>query len=393
MTAPTTSSRSRMLLLFANAAGALASVGLVGACGPRISADAPRALHPEDALVARATSALSARTAAAHVAPQASAAPAPAHAPAAHAAAPRPTTWLGVTSSPRARGVLAAWSSSTVALSIDGGATFKTVFASRAHVDATALDAEGALFVVRGHKDLSVRAPDGKVTHHALAFAKTTSSLATGAGTLAWLGTRVEDGGEVPAIALSKDDGAKWTFVRPPELGSVGTELAIDDDGTLRVMTDMEADCGGGFQARYVGTPDGATWKEAAWPLDTPDGFAIGARGFAYGIGDCGDGTQGHLCAVDAEGHASAVAPVQAATFKDLHAVTSGSFTWATIEGTLSRFDGATVTFPATSTPKGFVLTAIDADGQPVGTAHGKAMRWGRDGKWETLFAPAIPTA
>jgi hypothetical protein len=296
-----------------------------------------------------------------------------------------------------ARGVVAAYSATTVALSTDGGESFRTVLASRAHVDAAALDAQGALFVVRSRKDLTVRTPDGKLTHHALAFARNTTSLVTGAGTLGWVGTRtVDGGGEAPAIALSKDDGATWTFATPPELGVVTPSLAIDDDGTLRVMVDVEADCGGGFQARYVGTADGATWREAAWPLDVPGAWAAGARGFDYAIGDCGDGSEGHLCAVDASGRVAFVTPVEAATFKDLHTVpgasADGGATWATIEGTLARLDGATVTFPASSTPRGFVLTGTDGDGRPIGAAHGEALRFDRDGKWHRLFqAPRIP--
>jgi hypothetical protein len=151
-------------------------------------------------------------------------------------------------------------------------------------------------------------------------------------------------------------------------------------------MTSNESDCGGGWQSRWIGDVSHNAWKEAEWTLDTPGTWGVGDEGWTYAVGDCGDGVQGKLCAIDPAGAASAIATTRNQTFKTLNAVTNGKATWAMIDGRLAWLSHGNVMFPSGATPKGFALVAIDEDGAPIGIADGHAMRWSRDGRWRSLF-------
>ena len=386
----------RALLLLANVAGVGASLAALGACRdgeatalPPIHADPPRREGARDVQREHAADSLGVTKRDRREA----------HAP--HAArraaktsagrGPHDLEWTGVAASAGAPNVVAAWTQSDISFSRDGGKTFDLVLASPGHIDAGAIDARGELYVVREGNKLGVRAPHGETTAwRTLAFAKKTTSITTGAGTLAWIGAREGEDGE--ALALSSDAGLTWSFPTRPALGDFANEVTIDESGAIRLMTSNEAGCGGGFQARYLGDVTGGAWKDVAWPLDAPGSWAMGEGGWAYGLGDCGaeGGAATHLCGAGSDGEARAVAPVQGKTFTTLHAVTNGVATWGTIDGKLAWLSAGVVMFPAMRTPQGFGVVAVDAEGQPVGLAHGKVMRWTRDEKWHTLFSSSV---
>lgn len=314
-----------------------------------------------------------------------SASVAPSASPVVEAPAPR-APWVGVAASRGASGVLAAWTASRVAVSRDDGKHYHYVLDGKGDVVAAAMDDAGTLFAIRGARALGVVTRSGETAWRTIPFAKTTSSLVAGAGVVAWVGERDVATPEGSRLAISRDDGATWTVAEnAPDLGDFANGLAIDPDGTLRLMSATESDCGGGWQSRWTGDATGV-WKEAGWPLDAPATWGIGDEGWTYAIGDCGDGVGGHLCAVDPAGNASAIAVTRGATFKSLHAVTNGRATWATVDGRLAWLSRGAAMFPAGAPPHGFALAAIDADGQPIGLAEGRAVRWTRDGHWRSLF-------
>jgi hypothetical protein len=76
-----------------------------------------------------------------------------------------------------------------------------------------------------------------------------------------------------------------------------------------------EAGCGGGYQFRYSLTLPESTWREVDWTIDSPVDRYVGASGWAYGFGSCGDLERGdgdQLCGLT---HERAVAIVPASTF------------------------------------------------------------------------------
>jgi hypothetical protein len=301
-----------------------------------------------------------------------------------HEAAPPRAAWVGLAASRGASGVLAAWTKSRVAVSRDDGKHYHYVLDGKGDVSAAAMDDAGTLFAARG-ASLGVVKRSGESVWRAIPFAKTTSSLVAGTGTLAWIGERTDRDGA--SLAISRDDGVTWIAqTGAPALGDFSNALAVEPDGTLRLMTSNESDCGGGWQARFVGNAATGEWKEAAWPLDAPGNWGIGDEGWSYAVGDCGDGASGKLCAIDPDGNATAVATTRASTFKAMHAVTNGRATWATIDGRLAWLSRGDAMFPASAAPKGFALAAVDADGAPIGIADGHAVRWSRDGRWRALF-------
>jgi hypothetical protein len=296
------------------------------------------------------------------------------------------TAWEGVAAA-RQHDFVAAWKGSTLALSRDGGKTFRRQAEGSEHVARASFDDEGTLFVLRGAHSLSVVSRRGEAREARLDFARTTTELVGGAGALAWIGTREGDANHQPTLALSRDAGATWTFPEV-DLGSLENHLAIDADGTLRLLVEDEADCGGGHQAILVGKVAGGGFREPGWPLDAPGTATLGDGGWSYALGACGESDAGaHLCAVDPDGEPMAALPAAHATFGTFHAVTDGRETWATLDGRLAWLSRDAVIFPARHTPKGFVLDAVDAEGRPVGVARGRVVRFRRDGKWETLLA------
>ena len=398
LTTPRRSLGRAGVLLAANAGGVLCVFGGLGACG---KGPAP-AIHADDARLAHVASVAATPPAPKPVAP---AAPAPvaheAHAKRAksggHQGARR--GWIGVAAAANAKGVMAAWTASDVSLSRDGGRAYQPALAHDGRVDAVAFAKDGALAVIREGRELGIQTLGGAPSWRTLPFAKKTTSLTAGGDALAWMGTREEDGAE--SLAISRDMGATWTFNDGPGLGDFKSEVRIEDDGALALIIENDADCGGGFQARYFGDVKGGPalatsvaplgrgglhLTDARWPLDAPGAWAMGQHGWSYGISDCGDGSANHLCAVDANGEAMAVAPVQDKTFTTLRGVTSAKATWATLDGKLAWLDGPTVMFPAAHTPRGFTVSAIDDDDRPIGIVHGTVVQWTRDEKWRPLF-------
>jgi hypothetical protein len=296
-------------------------------------------------------------------------------------------TWIGVAASHGRHGVTAAWTRKRVFFSRDGGKSFAPVLDGNGRVDDVAIDSVGTLFVRRG-TSLGVLTSDDHATWHPLPFANQTVALAAGKGVVAWLGWRDDAStGPKATLAVSRDDGGSWALLDPPALGDFRNELVIADDGTASLMVGEEADCGGGWQQRFVGTLDGAgKWTQATWPLDAPGTWSLGAGGWTYALGDCGDGNDGRLCGVAPDGKATVIAPVQRAAFASFAATTDGRATWATLDGKLAWLGDAVVMFPAKRTPKGLALQTIDADGRPVGIAGGTIVRFGTSGKWEKLF-------
>ncbi len=301
--------------------------------------------------------------------------------------APAPKApWIGVVASRGAGGVLGAWTASRVVVSRDDGRHYHTVLDGKDDVAKVAMDDAGTLFALRGANALGIVKRNGESTWRAIPFAKKTSALVAGAGIVAWIGaSSATTDGDV--LMVSRDEGATWSVpTGAPILGDFANDLVIEPDGTLRLMTSNEADCGGGFQERWIGDLTTNTWKEATWPLDTPGRWGIGDEGWSYAVGNCGDGVESKLCAVDPAGNAIAVAVARGATFKGMHAVTNGRATWAMLDGKLAWLSRGTVMFPAGAAPKGFALLAVDAEGQPIGIAEGHATRWSRDGKWRAIF-------
>jgi hypothetical protein len=286
----------------------------------------------------------------------------------------------------RGRAFVAAWRGSTVVLSKDGGKTFRRAADGQGHVTRAVFDDDGTLFVLRSARSLTVVGQEGEAREAELAFAHTTTELAAGAGTLAWIGTREGEANAQPTLGLSRDGGKSWSFPAL-DLGSFANQVSIDADGTMHLLLEDEADCGGGNQRLLVGNVLGRAFREPGWPLDAPGAATIGDEGWSYALGSCkGVDDSGHLCAVDPQGEPMSVLPAAHDTFETLHAVTDGKQTWATLDGRLAWLSRAVVLFPAMHTPKGFVLDAVDAEGRPVGVARGRVVRFRRDGKWETLL-------
>lgn len=313
------------------------------------------------------------------------------------AEAPSPTSpvapprhWLGVVASSNFANVMAAWTKTEVLLSADGGKTSRAVLPGHGEVDTVAIDERDQVLVVRrrpGARDLGVRDVHGATLWRVIPHATKTLELSATGGAVTWHGViKTDDGGRKEAIAISRDDGATWVFPAGVDLGTFANRVHVDPDGTVRVMAATEADCGGGYQARFVGNVAGGEWNQVAWPLDTPTGFGLGAAGWAYGIGDCGDDSNGErLCAAGPDGEAVVVQP--AMRLSNLDVVTDGHATWATVDGRLASLREGTARFPAKTSPRGLHLTGTDAEGQPLGVAGGAALRWTRAGAWQTLFA------
>jgi hypothetical protein len=306
--------------------------------------------------------------------------------------------WLGVAASPTDSARIAAWTTDAIVLSADGGRSFRTVLEGEGDVDTVALDDRGAVMAVRAHHELGVLAPDApdatRASWRTIPLATKTLALFPAAGVLTWHGVLRTDGELIEALAFSRDGGATWDFPMEPALGNFANEVSVEQDGTVRVMGDNEADCGGGYQVLYEGRVTGGPWKRVDWSMDTPSGFGVGASGWAYGIGACGTGTNidpERLCAQGPSGVAAPVEPVLHA--RDLALVTRGGHTWATVDGRLASLDEGRVTFPAQTTPRGLRLSGVDGQGRPVGVARGTVLRWSPEGRWETLFAPAAATA
>lgn len=302
--------------------------------------------------------------------------------------APAPKApWIGVVASRGATGVLGAWTASRVVVSRDDGRHYHAVLDGKDDVTKVAIDDAGTLFAMRGTNALGVVKRSGEATWRSIPFAKKTSALVAGAGIVAWIGERSSETPEGEVLAVSRDEGATWSVpAGAPALGDFANALVIDPDGTLRLMTSNESDCGGGWQARWIGDLATSAWKEADWPLDAPGNWGIGDEGWSYAVGNCGDGVESKLCAVDPAGNATSVAVARGTTFKSMHIVTSGRATWAMLDGKLAWLSRGAVMFPAGAVPKGFALVAVDAEGQPIGLAEGHATRWSRDGKWRAIF-------
>lgn len=303
--------------------------------------------------------------------------------------APRPRRWLGVAASPAQTYVMAAWTKTDVLLSADGGETSRSVLSGAGSVETVSIDERGDVVAVRRHRgarELGVRDVGGATHWRVIPHATKTLALAAVGGAVTWHGVvKTSDGAPEEAIAISRDEGATWVFPAGATLGSFANHVQVDRDGTVRLMAASEADCGGGYQARFVGNVAGGEWQQVDWPLDTPTGFGLGAQGWAYGIGDCGDSTDGQrLCGAGPAGGAVVVQP--AVHLASLDVVTDGRATWATIDGKLANLREGTVRFPARTSPRGLRLTGVDAQGQPVGVASGAAVRWTRAGAWQPLF-------
>ena len=295
--------------------------------------------------------------------------------------------WLGVAPSPRSADVLAAWTSTEVLLSSDGGKTFRSILTGHGQVEKVAIDARGVVFAVRHHDELGVRSTDGITRWRSIPHATKTLELAVAAGAVTWHGVVSTKEGPKETLAISRDDGDTWTFPDVPPLGNAGNHVSVEKNGAIALMIASEADCGGGYQARFVGNVAGGEWKHVDWPLDTPAAFGVGASGWSYGVGVCGDGAVDpqRLCGAGADGSAVLVLPETHA--RKLDVVTDGSATWATIDGRIASLDKGTVRFPAKVTPRGFHLTGIDAEGQPIGVAGGVAVKLTRTGSWQGIFA------
>jgi hypothetical protein len=334
--------------------------------------------------------AVSNATAAAAAVPVATTASAPEAPPSATPVAPR--RWLGVVASPAKMSVMAAWTKTEVLLSTDGGETSRSVLPGAGDIEAVSIDERGDVVAVRRHRrarELGVRDVGGATRWRIIPRATKTLALAAVGGAVTWHGVvRSSDGSPEEAIAISRDEGATWAFPAGATLGSFANHVQVDRDGTVRLMAASEADCGGGYQARFVGNVTGGEWTQVDWPLDTPTGFGLGAEGWAYGIGDCGNSADGQrLCAAGPDGEAVVVQPI--VRLASLDVVTDGRATWATIDGKLANLHEGAVRFPARTSPRRLRLTGMDAQGQPVGVAGGAAVRWTRAGVWQTLFAEA----
>ena len=187
-------------------------------------------------------------------------------------------------------------------------------------------------------------------------------------------------GQKVASDADSFDSGAR-NLVPKSVLAKVGTAPGVATaNGVIQIfMSVLDKNTNKPIE---IGPPTfGRNW------FDSRGGnWGIGDEGWSYAVGNCGDGVESKLCAVDPAGNASSVAVARGTTFKSMHTVTNGRATWAMLDGKLAWLSRGAVMFPAGAAPKGFTLVAVDAEGQPIGIAEGHATRWSRDGKWRAIF-------
>jgi hypothetical protein len=261
--------------------------------------------------------------------------------------------------------VIAAYTDYELYISRDDGVTFATALSG--YVEELVVAEDGTVYaVVFGEeRRLAVLTPDGAVTWRALPM-----DLDRFTTEGAWLGALGDN-----TVALTSDRGATWRYLALPAVENpswVRQDLAIEPDGTLYVVTELDNEDGERGTVRRRGNVRGGAWRTVdTWGPSTQN-VILPDHGVATYVNDddmwwVHRGTGHHKLP------------------KVTDVLADGAVALATTETAVGRLvRGRFQPLYRTETGR---LAAVDREGNPLLFVDGNLVRWTEAGGERTLLA------
>jgi hypothetical protein len=295
--------------------------------------------------------------------------------------------WVGVATSP-VGDTIALWTEQEVYVSRDGGLRAEPIGLDES-IEAVTCDEEGRVWILsksdqgktlRGYDENSEFAKS-KVPSTVSGTVEALSASGKGIALVAWGPRGTDDFYDAPGMEVFDPETLTWQPHSLPQWGNAGNRIAFASDGSIDMMGGSEASCGGGYQYHYRGTMDDEEWREVPWPMDTPYGFVIGAKGWSYAFNDClerkDDTTRYTVCGADPDGKLRPVhgAPVVDGIGDSFVMASKGAVNFAAIGGMLVSLNGDRYIKHATL-PAEVLALEIDGQGRPWLLTESQIWTW-----------------